>query len=136
MTPEKIKKLIDTKIAGQGNEVDMASVLPVILSELLGQAFPSAETSIPAGGMAPNTYYKLGELEEAIAFSIAAGGEDKLNLYYWVFDTGESVPEVTWPTVVAWDGDAISEETGLPLLTANKHYEVSILEGYGIVKEF
>ena len=48
--------------------------------------------------------------------------EAPVNHYYWVFDTGDTAPTITWPSeITAWYGGSV------PTIQANKHYEVSVL---------
>lgn len=43
------------------------------------------------------------------------------NHYFWTFDTGSTAPTITWPAGLTWPG-------GLPpVLSPNKHYEISVL---------
>lgn len=53
MTTEEIKTLIDQKIAGQGNQVDLAGALPTILKEIIdsvGKAAPETLVITSSGG--------------------------------------------------------------------------------------
>lgn len=82
-------------------------------------------TEVPETGMQPRIYYDLGDIEVDTTFLL---GEsiDGIDHYYFGFNTGESVPTITWPTqVLAWEDDEAPE------IKANKHYEISILGGVG-----
>lgn len=85
-------------------------------------------TTMPSNGFLPNTLYELGELNGALTFSLASGTAGILNHYYWTFDTGSTLPEITWPDLEwAW-GSA-------PELSMNKHYEISVIDNYAFFVE-
>jgi len=48
MSKEEIKALIDEKIAGQGNEVDISGALALILAEVAGASVPLEVSDITA----------------------------------------------------------------------------------------
>ena len=67
MTPEQIKALIAAKIAGQGNQVDIAGALPTILNEIVDAI---ADTTGPAPFIFDGTFD--GETFDANADDIVA----------------------------------------------------------------
>lgn len=70
MTLEQIKALISEKIAGQGNQVDIAGALPVILGEIVDSlAGITSIIEITSGELSPDTD-KTKE-EAAAAFGIS-----------------------------------------------------------------
>ena len=89
------------------------------------------KTTRPAGGFEPNVFYKLGTIQGSTTFTLAEPTDNTiLNHYYWTFETASSVPTITWPsTIVKWYGG------GVPVLTTNAHYEVSIIDGYAMLME-
>lgn len=89
------------------------------------------QTSMPQGGFAPNKLYNLGTLTGSVTFTLAAPrSQTVVNHYYWTFDTGATVPSITWPSeIVGWNG---GDE---PTIAANKHYEISVLGGYSAYME-
>jgi len=90
---------------------------------------PTATTS-PSGGMKPNVLYDFGTVTGTKTFSCAAAQSGEYAHYYFIFDTGNNVPTINWPSVLtAWGNGQI------PLIAANKHYEVSILNGVGLFVE-
>lgn len=103
-----------------------ATALKDILLSMLEPDFPVA-TSIPAGGLKPNTLYELGTLG-SVTISLAAGVAGMKNHYYLTFETGATAPTITWPSLTWADGAE-------PTLAASKHYEVSILDGYALFVE-
>lgn len=83
------------------------------------------ETQVPETGMQPRIYYDLGDINVDTNFTLGENIEG-IEHYYFGFNTGEVVPEITWPTqVLAWADDKAPE------IAANKHYEISILNGVG-----
>lgn len=103
-----------------------ATALKNVLLAMTEPEFPVA-ASIPVGGLKPNTLYELGVIGST-TITLAAGTAGMLNHYYFTFDTGGTAPSITWPAVTWGEGSA-------PTINANKHYEVSILDGYAFVKE-
>lgn len=82
-----------------------------------------AETSIPSGGFLPDVIYKLGTLTGSVTFALAAAVTGNANHYFIVFDTGSTAPTITWPSGLTWAAGSA------PTLAANKHYEISIMDG-------
>lgn len=78
----------------------------------------------------PNVVSDFGELTANTTFGMAADMSGNGH-YFWTFDTGAAAPTITWPSdIVAWlRGSA-------PIINANKHYSVSVLNGYAICAEF
>jgi len=94
------------------------------------------ETSQPLGGMAPNTLYNLGILSGAVSFAFAAPTDNTIvNEYMLTFDSGTPAAVPTWPnSITSWVGNCISG--GVPLISAGKHYEVSVVGAFGIITEY
>ncbi len=84
--------------------------------------------------MYPNIYY-IHEADPAfIEFSyMVEGAEDVVNEYMLRFTTSDTLPTVYSPEGVTWIGAVDSD--GVPLFKANTTYELSILEGKGIIVE-
>ena len=89
--------------------------------------FTDEATAQPAGGMLPGVLYNLGVISTRTTIALAAGvGE--VNHYYFTFDIGATLPSITWPALEwAWGAP--------PSVAENKHYEVSILNGYAFYVE-
>ena len=69
-------------------------------------------------------YHFTGALSSlAITFNVAETGV--IAQYHFDFDSGSTAPTVTLPATVTMQGGAFTPE-------ANKHYEVDILNGYGV----
>lgn len=96
-----------------------------------------AETTQPSGGMLPDVTYKLGTLTGATIFSFAAAVSGNLNHYYFTFNSGSTAVVPTWPaSITSWDGNCVDSTTGLPVIVASKTYEVSVIDGNAIIKEW
>jgi hypothetical protein len=96
-----------------------------------------AETTQPNGGMLPDVTYKLGTLTGATIFSFAATVSGNMNHYYFTFTSGSTAVVPTWPaSITSWDGNCVDSTTGLPVIAASKTYEVSVLDGNAIIKEW
>lgn len=89
----------------------------------------AVESEQPPGGFLPDVIYKLGTLTGSVTFVLAAAVTGNLNHYFWMFDTGGTVPTVIWPSGITWAAGSA------PTVAANKHYEVSILGGIAYYSE-
>ena len=90
------------------------------------------ETTIPGTGMLPNVMYELGVLSGQVVFAFDhdAGEQGYVNHYYWTFETGDTLPsEVDYPSNLAWAWGSAPE------LSINKHYEISVIDGYAFFVE-
>ena len=91
---------------------------------------PAIQNSQPVGGMLPNVLYNFGQLAGNTTFLLAAVSDAAIvNHYYWVFDTSSAAPTITWPSGLSWFGGSA------PQIAANKHYEISVLNGVGVAME-
>ena len=97
---------------------------------------PATQSSQPAGGMAPGILYNLGTLTGSVTIAFASPSDASVaNEYGFTFDTSTTAPTITWPnSVTGWAGNCL--DNGAPLIAASKHYEVSVLGGYGLIAEF
>lgn len=97
------------------------------VQELLDAVQPPIVTTLPQGGFVPNIVYNLGPLTGTVTFALATPTDNTIvNHYYWMFDTGNTAPTITWPANIDWKGGAA------PTIEANTHYEISILNGKGV----
>lgn len=101
------------------------------ISELGGANKTLVVSSIPSGGISSNTLYTLGILSGTITISLAAPTDSTIsNHYFFTFETGATAPTITWDaTITSWMGGSA------PTINANKHYEVSVLNGVGVAME-
>lgn len=85
------------------------------------------QTTIPANGFKPNVLYVLGTVTGSKTFALESPRSSTIiNHYYWTFNTGSTAPTITWPQeITSWVGGAA------PIISASKHYEISVLEGVG-----
>lgn len=126
MTPAQLRAAIVAAIYENTTGDITGDALQEILTEMTQPDFPVA-TSIPVGGMLPNVLYELGTIGNT-TISLAAGTAGMLNHYYFTFETGNAAPTITWPSLTWVDGSA-------PTINADKHYEVSVLDGYALYVE-
>lgn len=96
---------------------------------------PPKASSQPQGGMAPGIFYDLGTLTGSVTISLAAPSDANIaNEYRFTFVAGSTAPTVTWPAGVEWAGGCV--ESGAPVITGGNSYEVSIMDGKGIIVEW
>ena len=90
-----------------------------------------AVATAQGGGMEPNKLYRLGTLTGSVTFTLTTPSDpDVVNHYYWTFETGSTAPTITWPAAITkWSGGSA------PTIAANKHYEVSVLDGVAAIME-
>lgn len=94
------------------------------------EVHPAVASSQPQGGFLPNVLYNLGELTGSVTFALATPADNTIvNHYYWTFETGTTAPTITWPSGVSWVGGSA------PTINADKHYEISVLNGIGTSME-
>lgn len=99
---------------------------------------PKVKTSMPSGGFEPNIMYKLGTVTGTKTFTLKTTGIDTsiVNHYHFMFNTSSSTPTITWPSqVTSWVGNCL-DTSGSPVLSINKRYEISIVDGNGVIIEF
>ena len=87
-----------------------------------------AETSQPSGGFLPDVVYELGTLTGSVTFALASAVSGQVNHYFWTFTAGSTAPTITWPSGITWADSA-------PTITANKKYQISILDGVAAYME-
>lgn len=97
---------------------------------------PDMESSQPSGGMNPGTMYNLGTLSGAVTISFASPSDSSVeNEYKFTFDSGSTAAVPTWPvSITSWAGNCVTSNQ--PVISASKHYEVSVVGGYGVIVEF
>ena len=96
---------------------------------------PPKASSQPQGGMASGIFYDLGTLTGAVTISLAAPSDASIaNEYRFTFVAGSTAPTITWPAGVEWAGGCV--ESGAPVITGGNSYEVSIMDGKGLIAEW
>ena len=98
---------------------------------------PDYGSSQPAGGMLPNVLYKLGTLTGTVTISLATPSDASVeNEYKFTFTAGSTAPTITWSnTITKWVGNCL-DSNGQPTITADKFYEISILDGNAYIIEW
>lgn len=95
-------------------------------SAVYNEVHPAVASSQPAGGFLPNVVYDLGTLTGTVTFALATPSDATIaNAYFWTFETGSTAPIINWPSGVNWSGGSA------PAVSASKHYEIMIRNGYG-----
>lgn len=91
----------------------------------------------PNGTMQPNILYRYGTLSTDTTFTLVAPTDNTMgNVYIWTFDTGSTPPNITWPTGISWvenNNTEVVSDVVLPVVDSNKHYEVTIIDGYATI---
>lgn len=129
-TSQQDGTVVLTKVNGDTITIDLNHVHPQYYSK-------EAETTQPSGGMLPDVIYKLGTLTGATTFSFAVAVSGNLNHYYFVFTSGSTAVVPTWPaSITSWDGNCVDSTTHLPVIAASKTYEVSVIDGLAMIKEW
>ena len=94
------------------------------------EVHPAIVSTQPQGGFLPNVLYNLGTITGAITFSLATPTDATItNHYYWTFDTGSTVPTITWPAGLTWVGSTP------PTILTSTHYEISVLNNVAVGTE-
>lgn len=88
----------------------------------------------PETGMLPDETYKLGTITGEAEFIFAPEVTGKLNHYYFTFSTSSPAPTITWPAIITkWTGNCVVTNT--PIIETNRRYEVSVVDGRGVIYE-
>lgn len=64
---------------------------------------------------------KFGILTGGVTFALSSGSDEA----HWIFTTGATPPTITWPTGITWSIAA-------PTISANKTYEISVLDNLAL----
>lgn len=96
------------------------------------EVHPAVGSSQPAGGMLPNVFYDLGTLSGDTTFAFASPSDNTIeNEWMFEFTTPSTAPTITWPNAITgWSGGTA------PTIKASKTYQVSVLNGLGVIAEF
>ena len=93
--------------------------------ETVSSAYPVVTMTDAAAELAPNTYYKWGEIV-ALSITLAEPSDATItNEYCFEFVSGETAATLTLPDTVKWAQE--------PTIEAGKTYQVSILNGIGVI---
>ena len=104
--------------------------------QIAGLASIPVDTSQPAGGMLPNVLYNLGTMAGSVTISLASPSDNTIaNEYMFNFTADSTAPTITWDNgITSWAGNCL-DGNGDPVISADKFYEVSVLNGVGIITE-
>lgn len=96
------------------------------------EVHPAVVSSQPAGGMLPNVFYNLGTLSGDTTFAFASATDNTIeNEWMFQFTTPSTAPTITWPqAITGWAGGSA------PTINASKTYQVSVVNGLGVIVEF
>jgi hypothetical protein len=110
----------------------------VSAGQVYDTVYPEMGSAIPAGGLLPNVLYTLGTLTGTVAVSFATPVDaDVPNEYKFSFVAGSTAPTINWPSSIAkWAGNCLDATTQAPVITAGNTYEVSVLNGLGVIIEY
>ena len=116
---------------GVGSSVTSVTLTNKVLTANKGDVGTPIETTLPASGFIPNVFYNIGaNVTGAQTFTLATPADSSIvNHYYIAFNTGSTAPTITWPSGISWYGG------NSPVIVANKHYEVSIINNIGVYME-
>lgn len=87
-------------------------------------AYPVVDMTANSAELAPNTYYRWGEIS-ALTITLGAEISGITNEYCFEFVSGETATTLTVPDTISW----VQE----PSIEAGKTYQVSILNGIGVI---
>ena len=91
----------------------------------VAQDWTQGHIEAEAANIEPNVVTDFGAIDNTpVTFTLGESGGNGYDHYFIVFETGATAPTITWPTSIrAWVGGSA------PVIAANTHYEVSILDG-------
>ena len=87
--------------------------------------------------MLPNKLYKLGTLTGNVSIAFASPSDNTIeNEYKFTFTAGSGL-NLSWPQGSSswkWAGNAL--DNSLPNIEDGEYYEVSVVDGMGIINKF
>ena len=92
--------------------------------DMASGAYPVIIMTAATAELAPNTYYKWGEVTE-LTITLGAETDGITNEYCIEFVSGETATTLTVPSDIKWAQE--------PTIEAGKTYQVSILNGIGVI---
>ena len=104
-----------------GTETEFAAKLA---EETHPGAYPVVNMTANTAELAPNTYYRWGEIS-ALTITLGAEIAGITNEYCFEFVSGETATTLTVPDTIAWAQE--------PSIEAGKTYQGSILNGIGVI---
>ena len=105
-----------------GTEAEFAAKLA---EEIYPGAYPVVDMTADTAELTPNTYYKWGEIA-ALSITLGEPADATItNEYCFEFASGETAATLTVPSNIKW----VQE----PTIEAGKTYQVSIMNGIGVI---
>jgi hypothetical protein len=137
--------LINNTLAGKADSADLATVAtsgsyndltnkPTIpdVSGLASKTMVVDAQTQPST-YDPNTVYDLGTLTGTVTinpFTPTAAGDTEAKIWCLIFETSTTAPTITWPAgITGWSGGSA------PTINASKSYEVTVMDGIGVIIE-
>lgn len=81
----------------------------------------------------PNVVYQFGTLTGDTTFPTFANvpvGDTEVKIWCFTFSTSTTAPTITWPAAITgWSGGSA------PTINASKSYEVTVMDGIGVIIE-
>lgn len=91
------------------------------------------EASTLPDSLDPNKVYQFGTLTGSVtipAFASVPASDTEAKIWCFTFNTSATAPTITWPAgITAWSGGEA------PTINASKSYEVSVMDGIGVIIE-
>lgn len=132
-------------LAGKANSADLATVAtsgsyndlsdkPTIpdVTDKADKVVVVDGSTLPAS-LDPNKVYQLGTLTGSVtipAFAAVDSGDTEAKIWCFTFDTSTTAPTITWPAgITTWSGGSA------PTINASKSYEVTVMDGIGVIIE-
>jgi hypothetical protein len=89
-------------------------------------------STLPAS-LEPNKVYQLGTLTGSVtipAFASVQSGDTEAKIWCFTFSTSTTAPTITWPAgITGWSGGSA------PTINASESYEVTVMDGIGVIIE-
>lgn len=119
---------LSTSVSADAASDAKASTPKSVYSEV----HPAVGRAQPAGGMLPNVFYNLGTMSGNTTFAFASATDNTIeNEWMFQFTTPSTAPTITWPqAITGWAGGSA------PTINASKTYQVSVVNGLGVIVEF
>ena len=120
-----------TPTSGSDNLVSSDGVYTALSGKADKTVVVNAAT-LPAS-LEPNKVYQMGTLTGSVtipAFAAVASGDTEVKIWCFTFNTSTTAPTITWPAgITAWSGGSA------PTINASKSYEVTVMDGIGVIIE-
>lgn len=93
------------------------------VDDLINLKYFEIDNTILSQELLPNVAYKFTTRTNDLVLTLSPITDTTiLNVYYFIINTGDTLPSITWPNDLIWYEDTA------PTITINKHYEFSIID--------